>query len=114
MTETVDRGHLGSHHDWHDAQHEHEHEDGALEEDEHAPTGLLIHLPYLLAAPRCGASLASAQGLHLPVLLPKHPWSSALLERTHRHELRCSGWPPQRAARSGVAALLRSSHAILI
>ncbi len=105
---------LGTLHAWHDGQHRHEHEDGTHEEDEPAPTGLLIELPQILAAPSSDPTLASAPSIHLPALLPSAHWHLALVDSTHRPELCRSGWPPQGAKRSGVAALLRSSHAILI
>ncbi len=114
LAKQLDHGDLGTLHDWHDAQHRHDHEDGTHEEDEPAPTGLLIELPQILAALSSGPTLASAGSIHLPALLPSARWHSALVESTHRPDLCRSGWPPQRVKRSGVAALLCVSHAILI
>ena len=114
----VDQDHPGTLHGWHDVQHRHEREDGredgSDQDDVPAPTGLLLELPHILAAPVGGTTLFSAPSVPLPAVLPVPRWHLALVEGTHRHELHCSGWPPQRAMRSGVAALLRSSHAILI
>ena len=114
LTEQVAQDHLGALHDWHDAQHRHEHDDGTDGEDEPAPTGLLIELPQLLAAPLGGTTLVPALGIQVPAIIPVPRWHLALVEGIHKHELYCSGWPPQREKRTGVAALLRSSHAILI
>jgi hypothetical protein len=110
----VEADQLGTLHDWHAAQHGHEHEEGSDEDEVPAPTGLLIDLPHLLAAPWGGTTLVAASSVHLPAILPVPRWHLALAEGTHGHELYRSGWPPQRTKRSGVAALLRSSHAILI
>lgn len=114
VTEQVGLDHLGTLHDWHDAQHRHEREDGSDQDDVPAPTGLLVDLPHILAAPVGSTTLVSALSVHLPAVLPAPRWHLALVKGTHRHELYCSGWPPQRAKRSGVAELLRCSHAILI
>jgi hypothetical protein len=114
VSEQLGQDHPGTLHDWHDAQHRHEREDGSDQDDVPAPTGLMLELPYLLAAPVRSTTLVSASSVSLPASLPVPRWHLALVEGAHRHELCCSGWPPQRAMRSGVAALLRSSHAILI
>lgn len=115
LAERVDTDHHRTLHDWHAAQHRHERGGGDHEENETpAPAGLLIDLPHVLATPSAGATPVAAASVHLPANLPAPRWHLALVEGTHRHELYCSGWPPQRAKRSGVAALLRSSHAILI
>lgn len=105
---------VGTLHEWHETQHRHGDEEGTDEEERPAPTGLLIELPEILAAPSNGQSWSSATSLDLPALLPSPRWHLALLESQHRPELCRSGWPPQPAKRSGVAELLRSSHAILI
>jgi len=78
------------------------------------PHGFRIELPAFDAAPTRGSSpippatthsLAgppASRGPTVPSVAPTHPVRIR------------SGWPPQGAQRSGVAALLRSSHAILI
>lgn len=114
VTEQVGQDHVGTLHDWHDTQHRYEREDGSDQDDVPAPMGLLVDLPHILAAPVGGTTLVSALSVHLPAVLPVPRWHLALVEGINRHELYCSGWPPRRAKRSGVAALLRSSHAILI
>jgi hypothetical protein len=114
VTEQVDQDRLGTLHDWHDAQHQYEREDGIDEDDAPTPTGLVIELPHILAVPGGSTTLVSTLGVHLPAVLPVPRWHLTLVEGAPRHELYCSDWPPQRAQRSGVAALLSSSHAILI
>jgi hypothetical protein len=110
LAEQVGADHLGTLHDWHDAQHEQEQLDGSDEGDVPAPTGLLIELPQALAS----TTLVSTLDVHPPALLQAPQWKLGLAEGTCRREPHRSGWPPQLAKRSGVAALLRSSHAILI
>lgn len=114
VADRIDDDLLGSLHERFDAQHRHEHEDDAREEEEPAPTGMPIELPELLAAPCKGPRLASAQGLHVPALLATPRWPLVLHVRAPAHERGRSGSPPRGAERSGIAALLRSSHAIRI
>lgn len=114
VTEQVDTNLLATLHDWHDAQHRHEHDDGSNQDEEPAPEGLLIDLPDFLAAPGSGTTLASALSTHLPAILPVPRWHLALVEGPRGQESCCSAWPPQLTRRSGVAALLRTSHAIRI
>ena len=105
---------LGARQEWHDAQHRHDHQDDTHHEEEPTPVGLLIELPQVIGtAPRVTA-LSSATWFPLPAFVPSVRSTLVLVESTYRPDLRRSGWPPQRAKRSGVAALLRSSHAILI
>ncbi len=110
----VDPDPLGTLHDWHDAQHGHEHEDATDEEDEPTPVGLLIDFPQILAAPCVDPSFTAASSLHSLAFLPPPRWHLAPVAGPHGDGFYPSGWPPQGAKRSGVAALLRSSHAILI
>lgn len=131
LTEHVDAHRHGTLHDWHDAQHgleAHERADDAHEGGreageegvEYAPTGLVIELPRILAAPYARAHLASATSIHsapsihLPALLPTLRQHLVFGEGPGKNGPCRSGWPPQRAKRIGVAALLCSSHAILI
>jgi len=116
--------HLPTHHEhasdeaWHAAQHaaehEHEHETpGVGEEDVPAP-GSRLELPELAAAPARDGAAALAKSVATPAPCPAPRWSLACIESSHAPEFFRSGWPPQESWRSGVAALLCSSHAILI
>jgi len=129
-------GGLGEWHGAHhrsEAEHEAEHHDGPRADprdghgarahedhgnpDEHepAPEGVQLDLPVLLAlAPKTpgGATTVGLPGLAAP-LAPLR-WCLAPSRSGHRPELARSGDPPPWSARSGVAALLRSSHALLI
>jgi hypothetical protein len=115
LPERLDHANLGATHGWHEGQHEYDHEGGLHEEEsaEPKPSGLRIDLPALLAATRDGSSKSATSGLAFAAL-PASAWSLAHVALLHRFELCRSAWPPLRAKRSGVAALLRSSHAILI
>jgi hypothetical protein len=98
---------------WHEVQHHRAQEGESHEVAEHAPDGLRIEMPAVIAtapskAPAPGTSIAP------PAFLPSPGWSVELPGATCRPERCRSGWPPGKARRSGVAALLRSSHAILI
>jgi len=100
--------------EWHATQHRGGHEQDDHGDDDPAPQGLLIELPELVAlAPRVPTGVAgpSAQAL-APLPLPR--WHLAPVASSHRSDFIRSGWPPQATWRSGVAALLRSSHALLI
>ena len=100
-------------HGWHAGQHHHE-SDEHHEDDERAPSGLVIALPSLLAP----AAKASSPSASLPApSLAGFPAEDACVEGDRdprRAEPARSGWPPQRGRRTGVAALLRSSHALRI
>lgn len=113
----ADPGELDTIHDRHAAQHRHGRED-ETDEDEPprlpAPEGLLLELPQILAVVPNGQSAASTSSFHVPAQLFAPRWHIALAQYTHRFDLCHSGWPPQKRTLSGVAALLRSSHAILI
>ncbi len=109
-----DHDDLGALHAWHDAQHRYAHETEKHQEAEPTPEGLLIELPQILAAAPGRSTLASAASIHASLLPPSPRWHVFLVATTYRPDLFRSGWPPQRAQRSGVAALVRSSHAILI
>ncbi len=79
-----------------------------------APHGFRIELPAFDAAPtRSSTPIPPASVL----ALAGHPSLCGprlvVAGSTHPARIRC-GWPPQGAQRSGVAALLGSSHAILI
>ena len=99
-------------HERHDELHGHAHERHEHEAPE--PEGLLIEFPQVLAnAPRDpGAGPAASATPAAPVQSVR---SSLLFAgSTHRAYLCRSAWPPQEPARTGVAALLLSSHALLI
>jgi hypothetical protein len=99
--------------DWHATQHQHS--DGAptTGADDRAPEGLTVEFPAALAQsaaaprPRVVGDAAFAALLPIPLAVP-------CLASGHRAPLARTESPPPRAARTGVAALLRSSHAILI
>ncbi len=113
----VDHAHLDALHALHDAEDRHDHEERTHEEgrpEEPAPRGLLIELPHVLAARPRGATSSSATSLAPIVALPSPSLRPAPVEGPLRPEDPRSAWPSRRAKRSGVAALLRSSHAILI
>ncbi len=113
----ADPGELGTGHDRHAAQHRHGREDETDEDEQPtlpAPEGLLLELPQILAVVPSGQSAASTSSFHVSAQLAAPRWHLALAQCTHRFDLCHSGWPPQRRTLSGVAALLRSSHAILI
>jgi hypothetical protein len=102
-------------HAWHDARHHEGHEHAPEEEREEgpAPDELLIELPQILAA-ASRTSTVPTTSVQAPALPASLRWQLALVESVHRPDVCRSGWPPEVAGRSGVAALLRSSHAILI
>lgn len=98
--------------EWHDSQHH----DESDEHHEHGqvPAGVVVHLPrVLVASSQAARALPSLGAFHIAA------WSVTILRvdagrRPCRPELFRSGWPPQSGQRTGVAELLRSSHAILI
>jgi hypothetical protein len=100
-----------------DVWHELEHEDADHSHpDDHgpAPHGLVLQVPILHFV---SSSPAGAESLPASFFLAIQPFCGRhgdALRGVHRAEPRRSGWPPDRGARSGVAAVLRSSHAILI
>jgi hypothetical protein len=112
----ADHSHVGAFEEWHGALHEHGHDGSTQEEkqDEPAPIGLPFELPRILATPPGSWASPCAASIVLPLALPVSTWHLAPVWSTHRLDLCRSSWPPQRARRSGTAALLRSSHAILI
>ncbi|MEW6072904.1 MAG: hypothetical protein AB1726_09990 [Planctomycetota bacterium] len=99
---------------WHDAQHRPGHENGEHEKNGPAPKGLLIDLPELVAASPPGSTAIPAASVLALALLPIPGLHLALVESSIRPGFLRSAWPPLGSKRSGVAALLRSSHAILI
>ena len=99
---------------WHDAEHRHGHEKGEHEEEGPAPSGLMIELPELVAAAPRSSTVIPSAGVQTLAALPFSRWHLALVESSIRTGPIRSGWPPRETTRSGVAALLRSSHAILI
>ncbi len=113
----ADPGELATVHDRHAAQHRHGREDETDEDEEPtspSPEGLLLELPQILAVVPSAQSSASTLSFHVSAQLAAPRWHLALARCTHRFDLCHSGWPPQKRTLSGVAALLRSSHAILI
>lgn len=89
--------------------HEPGHGDGGQ-----APHGFRIELPAFDAAPTRGSTpIPPALPLALAGLPSLRGPTPVVAGPTHPGRIR-SGWPPQGAQRSGVAALLGSSHAILI
>ncbi len=120
---------LGSLHERHDARHHHEHEHEHDHEPEHehegeppdgededhpAPRGLVIELPPVLAATPKSSNSSAAASTPLPSMHPVRRWHVAVQAIEHRPDRCRYGGPPQRARRSGVAELLRGSHALLI
>jgi hypothetical protein len=99
--------------EWHDAQHGGE-ADTLHGDEEEAPAGIVVLVPLLPAAAPEQGSATFQPASYLPAAVPACGWHLDAVESTYRTELCRSGWPPQRGGRSGVAALLRSSHAILI
>jgi hypothetical protein len=92
----------------------HSHE-GAAPEDEHdAPAGIWIELPRILAASTRNASQPQVPVVQASAPLPPVRWRPVTTERLHRPDACRFGWPARGRELSGVAALLRSSHAILI
>jgi len=105
---------LGALYDWHHAQHRRWHEGGTRGEDALAPTGLMIDLPRVLVAPCRGSTFFPALSSSLPAIRPAPRWQLERVEAIDRGRQPISGWPPERPERGGVAALLCSSHALLI
>ena len=105
----------GPSHAWHAHQHRHDGEDETSGgDDEPSPEGLRLELRELVAAAPRAAAPAPATSIHVLALLPAPAWEPARIEglppaRSHR-----SVWPPPGSSRSGLAALLRSSHALRI
>jgi hypothetical protein len=108
------RGHeLATLDSWHDAHHHQEDRDRPDDERKPAPEGLVIALPGIVASPCQPSSAKHTCSLHaqLPSAeLGPQPRAVGVTCRPHVR----FGWPPQTGERSGVAALLRSSRAILI
>jgi hypothetical protein len=99
--------------EWHAGQHEdddrHRHQDRGPH-----PTGLVVDLPAILLASSPTTSSADPIGSLAFATAPAWACPGPLVETGPRPDLCRSGWPPQRGRRSGIAALLRTSHAILI
>lgn len=114
LAEQAADDHHGGLRELHDAQHRHE--SGPAHDDGEAPppTGLRIDIPHIVAAPCGGAASVSAASVHQSAIFHAPQWAPALVEDPHGSGHFRSGWPPQRAQRSGVSALLRSNHALLI
>jgi hypothetical protein len=103
-------------HEWHAAEHRRgptEHQDESDPREEPAPDGFLIALPQVLAASSRSPTSAS-EGVSLAASFPAPDRCSSPVEGTHPPDRCRPGWPSERAKRSGVATLLRSSHALLI
>jgi hypothetical protein len=101
----------------HDAAHGHEHGDAVhepREEDEPAPGGLRIEFPDVLVASTRGSLSVGFDEVVAAAPPSFRRWQLVVSESTHRPEMFPSGWPPQWERRTGVAALLRTSRAILI
>ena len=111
LAEHADSGEAIGLESWHEHQH-----DGEEPHDEHEPTppGLLIDLPPLVAGHQQTANPADI--IASSCVRASLAWvpGGALGRIRHRPEVLRSGWPPQENRRSGIAALLGSSHAILI
>jgi len=97
-----------------EARHEHADEDVTHEEEDHPPHGLRIELPRILAASPRGTALAAAASLLAPAPLCGIREHAALAAGRSRPRAGRAHRPLVRARRSGVAELLRSSHALLI
>jgi hypothetical protein len=109
----VDHVHVHDFHAGHAAAHGHELPAGE-KHDEPTPTGLLVEFPRVIAAVAKSADVPSSTGSVLRSVMPLASWSLSPSASTHRPGLCRSSWPPQPSERSGVAVLLRSSHALLI
>jgi hypothetical protein len=99
---------------WHRALHGSGDEGPEHEEDGPVPEGFLLELPPItVAAPRdlsVGSALFAPMAAAIPCERPSvHSCAGSTWPGPAR-----SGWPPQGSRRSGIAGLLRSSHAILI
>jgi hypothetical protein len=91
---------------WHASEHGHD----THEQDLPAPDGILLALPELVASTTSCTSLVAT--IVPPVTFPCAAEDRLGVARTVailRRE-----WPPPRRQRTGIAALLRTSHAILI
>ena len=99
---------------WHDAQHRCGHDGDGHADGGPAPRGFLIELPAFAAAAPRGSTVVPAASAQAQIGVPRSFQHLAIVESSTPQWLIRSGWPPHRTNRSGVAALLRSSHAILI
>jgi hypothetical protein len=103
-------GFLGA---WHASQHEGE-VDSHEDDHERVPSGIVVGFPRILAVCVQGASSASQSVAPHLADAAAYGWRLDAIESPYRPELCRSRWPPGQGRRSGIAALLRSSHAILI
>jgi hypothetical protein len=106
----------GALHEWHELRHRIGHEEGHHDHErgeDSGPRGIRIDLPHTLAAaPRDpGSAFAASVGV---LAVDAARWCLDVVESVHRPELCRSGWPPQRAERSSIVELLRTSHALRI
>ena len=110
----LEPGHHASMTEWHHDQHWAAHEQDSHEQDESAPEGLLIDLPQLVAVHARGPRVDG--GFVAPFATPQAcpAWSLLVREGPQRPERIHAGRPPEPPLRSGIAALLLSSHAIRI
>ncbi len=116
QSESTDRHDIGfAHaHEGHGAPQGLAQEHGGDEPDEPAPAGLGIDIPLILAVPGGGATIVAESGVPWTELMPAPPWHFAPLVGAHGREHCRAHGPPRPNARSGIPALLRTSHAILI
>jgi len=104
-----------AHGEWHAAEHRHEHAPEPEPDDEEREDrpGVLVDLPEGLAASARGSgTIPSSRVLAQAPLLERQALTPAVASGPPG--VVRSGWPPQRGRRSGVAALLCSSHALLL
>lgn len=100
-------------HDHHVDEHGDQHEDDCHEPEEPCPGGLLVELPDFLATHRDGTPAGPATGVL--ALGPSAVIRVCCAVATRPRPAPVpTGWPPPRHERSGIAALLLSSHALLI
>ncbi|MFN0008808.1 MAG: hypothetical protein ACKVXR_12980 [Planctomycetota bacterium] len=113
----TDHSHPTSPDEEHDAWHGHCHDSAPPIEgirDEPAPEGLRIQFPDLLVIAPGGSVPRSATSSGMLAVLPPPLRHWTVLEHPRPADPRPSAGPPRRARRSGLAELVRSSHAILI
>ena len=78
------------------------------------PSGVVVRLPEFLVVPSPATRAQALPSSFFVVAWPVRSPETGTDRRLHRPELLRSGWPPQGSQRTGVAEVLRSSHAILI
>lgn len=105
---------FGAHHERHEDEHRHGQDGGAQPDHTPAPAGFLIELPHLHAAAPKKPEAVFAAGARVSAPPPQRcagvPWEDTAGPRAGARWRR----PFAGSQRSGVAALLRSNHALLI